>query len=215
MTAETYVNDIISRIKCSGKRRREIKQQLLSEINAHAEEGMELDEILKQIGTATDVADDFNENMSEAEKKKYSFTRTMMLVIPICLFLFILIGGVIYVIPRQKDISESKYFDAQTIGSRLSEDIAYLNEGDYEALRNGATEAMTNVLKDGLMESIQKQTGGDWGAFVSLGDPQIVEVNQSGMHYAVAEINANYEKINVTYRITYDNNMKLAGLYVR
>ena len=215
MTAETYVNDIIGRIKCSGKRRKEIKQELLSDIQARSEDGLSLEEIFDQIGRPSEVADNFNDNMPESEKKKYSFARTMTLLIPIFVFLFILIGGIIYVIPHQKDIAESKYFDAQTIESRLHEDITYLNNGDYESLRKGATAAMNNVLKEGLMEDIQTKSGSDWGAFVSFGSVEAAEVSQSGIHYAVAEIKATYENISVTYRITYDTNMKLAGLYVR
>ena len=215
MTAEQYVNDISSRIKCSGTRRKEIKKELMSEINAHIEEGMSLEEALSQMGTASDVADGYNDNMPESEKKKYSAGRTLALLIPICLFLFILIGGVIFVIPRQKDISKSKYFSRDEVVSHLQKDIGLLNSGDYENLRAGSSEAMKNVLKDGLMESIQQQTGGDWGSFVSFGEDQIVELSQAGQLYAVAEIKAEYEKISVTYRITYDKDMMLSGLYVR
>ena len=215
MTAEQYVNDISSRIKCSGTRRKEIKKELMSEINAHIEEGMSLEEALSQMGTASDVADGYNDNMPESEKKKYSVGRTLTLLIPICLFLFILIGGVIFVIPRQKDISKSKYFSRDEVVSHLQKDIGLLNSGDYENLRAGSSEAMKNVLKDGLMESIQQQTGGDWGSFVSFGEDQIAELSQAGQLYAVAEIKAEYEKISVTYRITYDKDMLLSGLYVR
>ena len=215
MTAEAYVNDITGRIKCSAKRRRQIKQELLSDIQARLEDGLSLEEITEQIGRPSEVADNFNDNKPDSEKTKYSFARTMTLLIPICIFIFILVGGAIYVIPSQKDIANSKYFDAQIIGNRLHEDITYLNNGDYGSVRKGATPAMNNVLQDGLMEDIQTKSGGNWGAFVSFGDVAAVELRQGWLHYAVAEIEVNYENKSVTYRITYDTDMKLAGLYVR
>ncbi len=215
MTAQQYVNEIAGRIKCSGKRRSEIKKELILSLNARMEEGMSLEEALEETGRVSDVADSYNDNMPDAEKKKYAIGRRLMILIPIVAFLAFFICAVIFVIPRQKAISGSRYFTEEEVKARLYEDIGLLNAGEYEKLREGSLEAMKTVLKDGLMESIQAQTGGDWGSFVSFGDYGIVELIQAGQHYAVAEIKAVYENISVTYRITYDKDMKLGGLYVR
>ena len=215
MTAQQYVDEIAGRIKCSGKRRSEIKKELLSEINARIEDGMSPDDALSEMGTVSDVADSYNDNMPDAEKKRYALGRKLMILIPIGIFIAFFVCAVIFVIPRQKDISDSRCFSEEEVLSRLQNDIGLLNDGEYETLRSEAIEAMSTALKDGLMDSIQKQTGRDWGDFVSFGECRIVEVIQAGQHYAVAEIKASYENMNVTYRITYDKDMKLAGLYVR
>ncbi|MBR5420113.1 MAG: DUF3887 domain-containing protein [Lachnospiraceae bacterium] len=215
MTADQYVKNITNQLKCGGKRRNEIRQELLSEINARREEGLSFDEIMEQMGSVSDVVNSFNDNMSDAEKKKYKNSRTLMVLIPVLLFLAFLTGIVIFLLPKSTDLSGSRYFTEATVTEQLKKDITLLNNGDYETLRRGASEAMQTVLKDGLMDSVQQQTGGDWGAFDSFGEVQIAEISQAGQHYAVAEIRASYENINVTYRITYDRNMKLAGLYVR
>ena len=155
------------------------------------------------------------DEMSGKEKKKRSVSGLLMIVIPLCLFILFFVGAVIFVIPRQKDISKSDVFSEETVISCVKRDIEYLNSGDYEAVRANATQAMEPVIKDGLMESIQQQTGTEWGAFTGFGDISIIEMNQGGQKYAVSDIKADYENISVTFRLTYDKDMKLAGLYVR
>ena len=43
----------------------------------------------------------------------------------------------------------------------------------------------------------------------------MAEVIQGGRHFAVGEMTVTYENVSATYRLTYDENMRLAGLYVR
>ncbi len=43
----------------------------------------------------------------------------------------------------------------------------------------------------------------------------MVELIQMGQHFAVGEMTVTYENISATYRLTYDENMRFAGVYVR
>ena len=43
----------------------------------------------------------------------------------------------------------------------------------------------------------------------------MTEIVQGNTHMAVGEITVVYENITVTYRLSYDEEMRLAGLYVR
>lgn len=43
----------------------------------------------------------------------------------------------------------------------------------------------------------------------------MVEMAQGNQHFAVGEVTVAYENVSVTYRLTYDEDMLLAGLYVR
>ena len=49
MTAEQYVNSIAKKIKCSGAKRKDIKQQLLTDINSRMTGGETLDDIISKI----------------------------------------------------------------------------------------------------------------------------------------------------------------------
>lgn len=57
MTANQYVNTIAKRIKCSSNKKRDIKQQLLTDINLRLEQGERLEDIVAHMGTAKEIAD--------------------------------------------------------------------------------------------------------------------------------------------------------------
>lgn len=71
MTAGQYVNKIVRKINYSSKRKEEIKKQLLMDINLRINQGEKLEDIIAGMGTVREVADNFNENISPEEKKKY------------------------------------------------------------------------------------------------------------------------------------------------
>ena len=71
MNAGQYVNAVAKKIRCNGKRKKEIKRQLLTDINMRLEQGEGLEEIISQMGTAQEMADGFNESISQNEQKKY------------------------------------------------------------------------------------------------------------------------------------------------
>ena len=75
MNAGQYVNAVAKKIRCNGKRKKEIKRQLLTDINMRLEQGEGLEEIISQMGTAQEMADGFNESISQNEQKKYQIGR--------------------------------------------------------------------------------------------------------------------------------------------
>ena len=71
MTAHTYVTQIVKKVKCSGKRRKEIYRQLMADINEETENGVSLDVIMYRMGEPIAIAWEFNQNLSETERKRY------------------------------------------------------------------------------------------------------------------------------------------------
>ena len=67
MDERQYVNAIARRIKCNGKKKKEIKRQLLTDITMRTEQGEDFQEIISQMGTVKEIADGFNDNISEKE----------------------------------------------------------------------------------------------------------------------------------------------------
>ena len=43
----------------------------------------------------------------------------------------------------------------------------------------------------------------------------MAEINQRGQKFAIAQLNVSYENISVTYTLTFDDKMKLAGFYIK
>ena len=60
MKANHYVNKIVKKIKCSSAKRKEIKKELLLEIEMRQEQGESLEGIISQMGNIKEIADSFN-----------------------------------------------------------------------------------------------------------------------------------------------------------
>ena len=90
-----------------------------------------------------------------------------------------------------------------------------LNEKDYETLQEKSTDQMKTVMNEEYMEGAKAQVGGDWGEFQRFTSSISVEAVQQGKHFAITELTALYENRSVTYQISFDENMELAGIYMR
>ena len=215
MTAEKYVNAVIRRVKCSGKQRRELRQQLLSDISAAREQGEQINEILERMGSIDTVAKEFNENLPEQEQKKFRRTRMTCILSAVLLLLVFLAVVAWWLIPKYAEIGSDGRFQEQKITARLSEVVQMLNENDYASLREQSIPVMERVLNEETFKPIKEQISKDWGTFQSLGKPYMVEMTQQGKVFAVVQVSAIYENISVTFTITFDPDMRLAGLYMK
>lgn len=215
MTAEKYVNCIVRKIRCGGKRKREIRKQLLTDIRMQTEQGALPEDVIRQMGSVKEIAESFNENVSKAEHRKYLADKCLKILLPIVLVLCVLIGAGYWLIPRTADISRSDCFEQEAVERKMQETITLFNEGDYEALRAEAIPQMQPHLNEEEMGNAKEQTAADWGEFQRFGTVYMQELIQGNNHYVVGEITATYENVSVIFRLMYDENMKLAGLYMR
>ena len=79
-------------------------------------------------------------------------------------------------------------------------------------INRAADDAAGLTISEKMRKQILEE---DWGERGQFGTAYIAELSQGNEHYAVGEIMVAYEKVNVTYRLTFDQDMRLAGLYVR
>lgn len=215
MTAEKYVNCIVRKIRCGSKRKREIRKQLLADIRMQTEQGARLEDVIRQMGAVDEIAESFNENISKAERRRYLTGKCLRIILPIVLILGVLMGAGYWFIPRTADISQSNCFEQEAVERKMQETITLFNAGDYEALRAEAIPQMQPHLNEEEMGSAREQTAADWGEFQRFGTVYMQELIQGNNHYVVGEITATYENVSVIFRLMYDENMKLAGLYMR
>lgn len=215
MDAKKYVNAIGRKIKCGGKKRKEIKKQLLTDIATRTEQGEPLEEVIARMGSVKDIADSFNETLSAREKRQYTCGRVLKIVIPIVVIVALLIGLLYWALPKGSSIAESKYFTEGGMADAMAETVDQLDAGDYDVMRENAIPEMQSTLTAEVMENAKAQISDDWGERKSFASIYMGEITQGNRHYAVGEITVIYENTSVTYRLTYDTDMRLAGLYMR
>ncbi len=215
MNINQYVNKIAAKIKCSGSKKREIKKELLSDIQCRIEQGERFEDIVSQMGSIKEIADTFNENLSKKEKRIYTGKRVLLVV----MIAAALIAGLFLIaywnIPRTADIDNSEYFDKEQVENMIKQTVELLDTQDYDTLRENADKKMKKLLTKETMDAAKKAISGDWGDREKFGTVYMAEIVQGNKHYVVSEIMVVYENVSVVYRLTYDQDMKLVGVYVR
>ena len=219
MKAETYVDKIVKQMQCSKSKKEEIRKQLLGDIRERVAAGESEEAVIAQMGTVEELAQEFSESFSAKERKRSRKSRsTKMIIITILVIigLFAIATALLYwMLPKGTDISESSIFVKEQVEARVEEVINLLDDGAYDTLAENATEQMAGVLNDEDMDAAKQLVGDDWGARVELGTIYMQEVEQQGVHYVITQVAASYENVTVTYTITFDENMKLAGIYMK
>ena len=215
MDAKKYANAVAGKVKCSGKKKKEIKKQLMMDIQMRMKQWEQLEEIISQMGTVKEIADGFNENISPKEQRQYVRNRVLKIAIPVIGVLLLLLLLVYWMIPKSFNIEKSGYFSRQQVEEAMKETIELLDAEDYAALQESALPQMQNLLTAETMDNAKALLSDHWGERKMFGTAYVVELVQGNRHFAVGEITVTYENVSATYRLTYDVDMRLSGIYVR
>ena len=215
MDEKRYVNAVARKLKCGGKRKKEIKRQLLSDIQMRENQGERLEEIISRMGKAEEIAESFNESISAKEQRRYAGNRVLKIVIPIVLALTFIAVSVYWIFPKTVDIEKSRVFDKEEVEAAMKETVELLDAEEYAVLQENAIPQMQSFLNAETRESIRETLSDDWGERKQFGAVYMAELIQGNTHLAVGEMTVTYENVSVTYRLTYDEDMRFAGIYVR
>ena len=215
MSAEKYAKQVAKYLKCSGKRKTEIKKQITSDIQAAVEEGKSLEQAIADMGEPKALAAEFNDSFGEAEKKAAGRAKVWKILSVIFVFLLLLAMLVWWALPKMKFLSDSKVFSEELVQERAAHILVLFNQGDYAALQDYLTEQMQEVMTKENMEDNKLYIGSNWGDMQFGGNVYSVEISQMGKKYATIQMTVSYENVNVTYTMTFDEDMKLAGFYMR
>lgn len=204
-----YINQIIRKLKCSKKRREEIKRQLISEMD----EGLK--DSVQSPGNPVEIAEEFNNSFSEEEKKVYKKEKWMKIV-GLVLVLFIVLAGIIWwIIPKQIWLEDSKVFDVNAVEAQAEAVVDYFGKDDYESLKEISDDKMREFLNTHDLESDKVLIGEDWGEQESVGKVYMVELTQRGRKSAVVQMHVQYENANVLYTISFNRDMELQGFWMQ
>lgn len=219
MNAEKYVNRIIKSLKCSGKKKAEIKQQLLSDIGVRMDSGEAWEPIMQSMGTPKEVSEEFNQNLSEDEKRAYKkkkIFRTTAIIAAVILAVLLLLALILrWMLPKFSEIGSSGIFSEEIIEEKTKNVILLLNQDDFEALRADAIGEMKPILTPEKINQARTFVSDDWGEMDSIGNVYSYEVRQRGKVYAMAQVSVSYENTNATFTLMFNEDMKLAGLYMK
>lgn len=215
MTAQTYVNQIVRRIKCSRGKRKEICRQLLADIQEEIDQGLSLDVIMLRMGEPAAIAEEFNQNLSEQERRTYKRKSFAKLTAGIVAVLAMVLLAAIWFLPFGLRFGSSGLFTQEEVETCSKEVIRLLDAKDYEALQACAAENIQDILTEAVIGPAKEQVSANWGEFREFGKCYLSEQWIRGRTRAVAQINAAYEHIVITYTLFFNADLKLSGLYMK
>lgn len=216
MTAKKYVKEVAKLLKCRASKKKEIKDKLLSEINSAVAAGESLEDVLAKMGIPWDYANRYNDNFDMEEKKAAKREKTLKIWGIVLIVIAIIIGIIYWNMPKWSDISESTVFREEQVRATAEDIITLYSDDDYEAVVVYMTEDMKEVLNAPTLSLSKSQlVTEDFGELQSFGKMYISEAKQGRKHFAMVQVSVSYTNTSVTYTLTFDANMKLAGFYVK
>ncbi len=213
MNAEKYVKEIVTKVKCTGAKRKEIGSQLLSDIAARREQGETLEEIMESMGQPQEIAEAFCQNLSDADKKAYRRSRIRKIAVDIVLMLIVVSILTWWMMPKPAVLGDD--LSQEEIEASVENVISLLNEDDFDGLQDIATEELKDKLTLETIDSVRQDISEDWGGMQSIGRVYAQGIKQKGDLIIVTQTDAIYENVSVVYTISFDENLKLGGLYIR
>lgn len=212
---ENYVKKIGKLLTCGKKRREEIKKELSTDIDAAVAAGEKEEEIIARMGKAEEIAKSFNQSFSEDELKIFRKERRIRRLIDILAVIVVMAVLFWWMIPKNTWLKDSKRFDETAVQKQAEEVVKLLDAGDYAGLRAMADSKMAGLINEEEMETARDNLTEDWGGFQNYGSVYLIESTQRGIHSAVVQMTAAYENTSVTYTISFDEDLKLTGLYMK
>ncbi len=211
-----YVNDIVRRIKCTEAKRKEIRNQLLSDIAMRREEGEAFEQIVESMGSAQEIAEAFCQDLSDADKKAYRRKRLGIILGVVGVVLLLLLSLAAYIwwlFPAPAELSED--FTQEEISAEVQRVIKLLDQDDFEALQETSTDEIRAVMTQETIDKVRQSISSDWGSRQSFGHVYARGAKQRGKYITVTQTDVIYENISVVYTISFDRELRLAGIYMR
>lgn len=212
---KTYVKQIVRKLKCPGKKRKEIRRQLIAEIEDAYGKTADIKELEDKMGIPAEIAEEFNQNFSEEERRGHRREKCLKAAGGILLCLVLLLGIVYWALPRQVWIKDSHVFDDEKVVARAEYVLTLFNDKDYEAMASVSDETMQDFLVEESLEGAKTQISADWGAWVSWGKSYAAEVTQMGKKSAVVQMHVNYENVSVLFTLSFNEEMELQGFFMK
>ena len=106
-------------------------------------------------------------------------------------------------------------FDVQVVEQHVMATITRFEKDDITGLQAEATAELRPHLTAEQVTGAKAEFAPKWGPRGAVGKPLMTAGKEGDKWYVICELAVGYKATAVVYRISYDENMKLAGFFVR
>ena len=115
----------------------------------------------------------------------------------------------------QEQMAEPAPFDVQVVEQHMMATIARFEKDDVTGLQAEATAELRPHLTAEQVMGAKAEFAPKWGARAGVGKPLMTAGKEGDKWYLICELAVGYKATAVVYRLTYDENMTLAGFFIR
>lgn len=142
-------------------------------------------------------------------KKAYTMITTVIAIV------IVGIGMFLWIQKQNIGLENSTIFSTEVVEAEMKNVIELLNKEDYDSLQAISDDTMKEFLTPEVWGEAKQQFSENWGALEKLGTIYLSEAEQDGAVLAAGQVKATYENVKVTYTIVFNQEMQLAGLYIK
>ena len=106
-------------------------------------------------------------------------------------------------------------FDVQVVEQHVMATITRFEKDDITGLQAEATAELRPHLTAEQVTGAKAEFAPKWGPRGAVGKPLMTAGKEGDKWYVICELAVGYKATAVVYRLSYDENMKLAGFFVR
>ena len=106
-------------------------------------------------------------------------------------------------------------FDVQVVEQHVMATITRFEKDDITGLQAEATAELRPHLTAEQGTGAKAEFAPKWGPRGAVGKPLMTAGKEGDKWYVICELAVGYKETAVVYRLSYDENMKLAGFFVR
>ena len=106
-------------------------------------------------------------------------------------------------------------FDVQVVEQHVMATITRFEKDDITGLQAEATAELRPHLTAEQVTGAKAEFAPKWGPRGAVGKPLMTAGTEGDKWYVICELAVGYKATAVVYRLSYDENMKLAGFFVR
>lgn len=153
--------------------------------------------------------------MRERLNKQLSWRVVLLIIAIMVVVVFLIFTMSNRQIRTQELTTDDADFQKAVVEEQIETLITALNEEDYAYAQSISTEKLKPYMEKEEYEKAKTQVSDDWGDFVSMGTIYTGKATQKGKVYAVGQVAVSYENVAVTYNITFNDSMQLAGFFFK
>ncbi len=216
MDKNGYIRSFSKALPLPGDKRAQVVKEVRALIREKEEGGEAWTEIVAGLGSPQELAKAYGEQASPEDRRRAAAQRRWSVAAYVLAALALVAALGYWGMPKTYSPGKSGYFSSAELGQKSRQVVEWLEQGDFASLQGLYDERMAAVFNADVWARARGQVLTEEQRLEDFGREAMAEVLQSGKWWGIVELEAAYTGgKTVVYRLSFDVQGRLGGLYLR